>query len=110
MQFFGSDSRCRRFTPDLRAFFFASLIDGVNGAWKTPRPCCHSRARSGSWLFPGDGLQARARPRVSGIQTHVTAASRKATADIERAVAKPCDSASDPTTKGARADAIRPEL
>ena len=44
---------------------------------------------------------------VSGIQIHVSAASRNAAEEIVRAVPKPWVCASEPTTHGARALATR---
>ena len=54
--------------------------------------------------------QARSRPLVSGIQSHMTAAQTKATADSENAAPKPLVSASRPTAQGATALAMRPML
>ena len=53
---------------------------------------------------------ARARPRVSGIQIHASAARRKASDEIDKAVPNPCVCASVPTEKGAAALTIRPML
>ena len=57
-------------------------------------------------------VQARARPRVSGLQIQHTAASTNAIEQIERAIPKPCVWASVPTTKGAAAvaDEMIPKL
>ena len=54
--------------------------------------------------------QASARPRVSGIQIQRAAATRNAAAATESATSNPCVVASDPTTNGASALAIRPML
>ena len=48
--------------------------------------------------------------RVSGIQIHMIAASKNATPATANAAKKPRDAASDPTTNGAAALAMRPVL
>lgn len=51
-----------------------------------------------------------ARPFVSGMKAHMTAARTKAAADMESATRKPWVSASEPTANGATALARRPML
>ncbi len=59
---------------------------------------------------PDSRFYSNVRPRVSGIQTHIRAASKNAPDARRKATLNPCLWASDPMASGAMADAILPML
>jgi hypothetical protein len=63
-----------------------------------------------SHIFTLLRVHISSRLRVSGIQIHMTAASRNAAPATAKAAKKPRDAASEPTMNGAAALAIRPTL